>query len=716
MTSDERVLQYVADANPVPDPQTLDLRPFESADLTTTRRRRAMRTRDENGLRGVPDASRRRPRWAIAVAAAVATLVMGGAAFGLRALLGGDGEVADGGAGPMPALGVAIPIGEMPQAVAASDEAVFVVVDDGAVVRFDPGTGTVTGRIEGLDWLNEIIVHDGDLWVGGDDIHHIDSDRMELLATIRGLAGPLVSGHGSVWGSVVTDHTADDQTDYPAGPAEGATVVRLDPGTNEIITTIPLPSAVPEGSGGTGGVAALAVTHDAVWVATGCDGCRDYVTIQRIDPATNQVTRVVTWQLGPQSQAGVAQLVVVDGQVWLVSMVMIEDDELGGIVEGRVLRVTDGEEPELLAEIGQMPAGAAYAGGSVWVTDCPNATLTRLDPESGKVDGAPLRIGIPATGESDWFYGEDFSCPGPMAIRGGTLWIVVSGDGTLLPVYLDPAAAPGPTVTIPPPSEMPENPTTTNPPGPETTYAETTGGDSAPDEVPTQEEEFLEGHAQLVMRYAEVEAAIEAFVLPPDAEPCEPDDPGACDPESPAGQLAALQREGATIFEEVMALLDDMDQAGIAYPVECSAAGADLDLPAQPGLPEAVAATRRVIFDAAVACDWEILAGLIGTEATAEWRRGEMLPSAPAPMIALAETLTAPWGAAEDEDGTITAYVWPSAVVAEGWEEIPPEEQAELLRIYGDDIIEGWFGEMGFFDWRLWIDPDGRWEAFVAGT
>jgi hypothetical protein len=54
--------------------------------------------------------------------------------------------------------------------------------------------------------------------------------------------------------------------------------------------------------------------------------------------------------------------------------------------------------------------------------------------------------------------------------------------------------------------------------------------------------------------------------------------------------------------------------------------------------------------------------------------------------------------------------------VAEGWEEIPPEEQAELLRIYGDDIIEGWFGEMGFFDWRLWIDPDGRWEAFVAGT
>jgi hypothetical protein len=93
MTSDERVLQYVADANPIPDPhRMLDLRSFESVDLTErrTRRRRAMQTTERERLREVPDAPARRPRWAVALAAAAVVLVAGVGSWWFLAGGGGD--------------------------------------------------------------------------------------------------------------------------------------------------------------------------------------------------------------------------------------------------------------------------------------------------------------------------------------------------------------------------------------------------------------------------------------------------------------------------------------------------------------------------------------------------------------------------------------------------------------------------------------------------
>jgi hypothetical protein len=121
-----------------------------------------------------------------------------------------------------------------------------------------------------------------------------------------------------------------------------------------------------------------------------------------------------------------------------------------------------------------------------------------------------------------------------------------------------------------------------------------------------------------------------------------------------------------------------MDRAGIDYSIDCPAAGLDLMLPDRPGLPEAAAETRRALFDAALARDWEILAGVPGEGSVAAWRRSEMLPFAPTARVTLALTLTAPWAAVEDEDGTIATYAWPSAAVADGWNAIPPEERAAL--------------------------------------
>lgn len=88
MTTDERVRQHLADANPVPDPGKLDLRSFDPADLPEARRP-AMST-ERRTLHRAPDPSpRRRPGWAVALAAAV---VVAGAAVGGWVLMRGDGE------------------------------------------------------------------------------------------------------------------------------------------------------------------------------------------------------------------------------------------------------------------------------------------------------------------------------------------------------------------------------------------------------------------------------------------------------------------------------------------------------------------------------------------------------------------------------------------------------------------------------------------------
>jgi DNA-binding beta-propeller fold protein YncE len=245
--------------------------------------------------------------------------------------------------------------------------------------------------------------------------------------------------------------------------------VRIDPDTHEVIATIP----------GVG-AADIAVTSDAIWVA-GASG--DYVTFQRIDPATNQVARTVTWQLDPGSQVTDPRLVVVDGRLWgAVTTMITADDEFGELVEGGLYRITDDDRVELWTSLGRWPTAAAEAGGSVWVTDCFDGTLTQLDTDTGSVVGSPLRIGIPAAAQFDLFDPEGFTCPGPIAVVGDTLWIAGAVDGTLIPVYLDPDTAPGPTVTIPA-GLVAETPATTDPPGPETTFGpDTTAVDTAPQE------------------------------------------------------------------------------------------------------------------------------------------------------------------------------------------------------------------------------------------
>ena len=430
----------------------------------------------------------RRPWWRSPLAtAAAATLsvlaVVGGVVVGLRALIGGD-DVARVEGAIEPGLGVAVPIGEMPRALVAVDGDLYLIIGDATIVRFDPGAAAITGELaDAAEWTGDLGGLAGDLWFGaGPTLGRIDPTRMEITDTIelgRREAGPIAVGHGSLWASVFVDQAADPDAGLDA-ERSGPHVLRIDPVTGEIIATIPITGAVPEGSLGTAGVADLVATAGSVWVATDCDGCRDYATFQQIDPATNRVTRVVVWQVGDRSQTTSPRLVVVDGRLWgAIATIITNDDDRGELVEGGLYRITENGRVELRASLGRWPQAAGYARGSVWITDCLDGTLIQIDPATGAVQGSPHRIGIPLTGEMDVFDPEGYTCPSSLAVLGDTLWVTGLVDGTLIPVYLDPANAPGPTVTLP--GSEPAEGLTTTPSGPETTGTpDTTAVDTAP--------------------------------------------------------------------------------------------------------------------------------------------------------------------------------------------------------------------------------------------
>jgi hypothetical protein len=134
------------------------------------------------------------------------------------------------------------------------------------------------------------------------------------------------------------------------------------------------------------------------------------------------------------------------------------------------------------------------------------------------------------------------------------------------------------------------------------------------------------------------------------------------------------------------------------------------------GLTDEAAETYSAIRDAALACDYDRLAGIApdedftfsfgGVEDPAPfWRQAE--GSGQRVMAELVEILDLP--AAEDEDGNV---VWPRVHVE------PEDDSAweELAEVYPPEAIEEWReGEVGYGGYRTAISPDGEWLYFVAG-
>ena len=140
-------------------------------------------------------------------------------------------------------------------------------------------------------------------------------------------------------------------------------------------------------------------------------------------------------------------------------------------------------------------------------------------------------------------------------------------------------------------------------------------------------------------------------------------------------------------------------------------------------LPSPVAAVRRSIVAAAMACDYDALERIAleqgtgftftyggDTDASEYWRRAEEeSDEEPKPMRALLTILTMPH--TRNESGS---YAWPSAYSespAEGdWRllvvsSLYTQEQVDLMRTQ----------DTGYLGYRTAITADGDWQFFVAG-
>jgi len=147
----------------------------------------------------------------------------------------------------------------------------------------------------------------------------------------------------------------------------GASVVRIDPQTNEIVDRIPLE----------GGLHAIALDGDTLWVANpGND------TLMRVDTQTKQIVARIPVNFPSSIAIGA-------GSVWTVEH-----------RAGNVLRI-DPNTNSVVATIplgsGAWPSQLTFGEGAIWVGDL-NASgiVSRIDPELNQVV-ATISTGIPVT-------------------------------------------------------------------------------------------------------------------------------------------------------------------------------------------------------------------------------------------------------------------------------------------------------------------------------
>ena len=153
----------------------------------------------------------------------------------------------------------------------------------------------------------------------------------------------------------------------------------------------------------------------------------------------------------------------------------------------------------------------------------------------------------------------------------------------------------------------------------------------------------------------------------------------------------------------------------------CSAHGM-AQPPEDPALPAEVAATRAAIANAAIACDYDALGALASWEffmfavgssgdPVAFWQQEEQ--SGLEPLRYLVATLGLPWARAEAEGDV--QYLWPAAAMAPSWDQVPADEQAALVALYGTEVAQDWTVVGGFAGYRVSIGLEGTWAFFVAG-
>jgi virginiamycin B lyase len=202
-----------------------------------------------------------------------------------------------------------------------------------------------------------VVIGQGAVWVANkldNSVSRIDpkTNRVVVSIPVPDGVADLAVGRDAVW-------TGGDRRGV-------ARVVRIDPRTNRVVVaTVPV-GAQPSG---------LAVAKDAVWVASVVDG-----TITRIDPQSNQVTAVIHTGGRP------VHLAADDRAVWVAYP---QDNQV---------RRIDPTTNRVVATLRVLqPQDVALGFGSVWVPSGRSGVVVRIDPQTDTATSSIHLAGKPST-------------------------------------------------------------------------------------------------------------------------------------------------------------------------------------------------------------------------------------------------------------------------------------------------------------------------------
>ncbi|GEM_PF-6764266 len=351
--------------------------------------------------------------------------------------IGGCGGPAAPTAAPREA-GTALSTGARPTGLTVHEDLLVVVQDDGSVVQITAG-GDVDLVTEGSERLSAPLVAFGSVWVvqtgAGDDTEPEEVNgtveyRLDAVVRMDPLDGTVVATIGDLGDELLL--AATDDAVWVAGERAGERgwVWRIDPVTNRA-------TAVQEGDGVRGDssvtTSVVVVAGDRLWLAGNCEAMpcpAGAARVRVLDPASGEVTAL---EVELPDEFMVSAAAVVDGRVWFAGFPLSE--LLGDNGSGRLVAVDPTGEVSHQVEIGRFPTGLTFADDGLWLSDCLDGTLTRIDPTDGIILQGPLVVGTPYPPDEpfDW-YREDFSCPGAVVQVGDTIWVALQLDGTVVPV------------------------------------------------------------------------------------------------------------------------------------------------------------------------------------------------------------------------------------------------------------------------------------------
>ncbi len=219
--------------------------------------------------------------------------------------------------------------------LAALDGSIWVGnYDDGVVYRLDPDSGDIEAEIPVGSEAVSLTAAGGGIWVRTEgtvtwEAHRIDPDTNEVVTTVDG-GNAIAAGHGSLW---FAQRGADR-------------IIRADPVTGETVAVIEVPREHD---------CAVFATSDAMWGSCLIPD-RVVASVARIDPATNEVTTINTG-------GGVGGAFDAGGRTWLTATI----PEGGAFLA--VDPATNTVSEVLLVDPGFDADNAVIAGGSVWMAN-----------------------------------------------------------------------------------------------------------------------------------------------------------------------------------------------------------------------------------------------------------------------------------------------------------------------------------------------------------